>query len=71
MDAAIVENEVKGTWQPIAAKAFVKKIYTQLSAKLVLEKQQTMEVTALFAMLGALLSIGAALMSMSWFNRIA
>jgi Ca-activated chloride channel family protein len=51
--------------------AALKKIYTQLSAKLVLEKQQTMEVTALFAALGALLSLCAALLSMSWFNRIA
>ena len=48
----------------------LKKIYRQLSAKLVLEKQQTMEVTALFAALGAFLSLVAALLSMAWFNRI-
>jgi len=51
--------------------AGLKKIYSQLSAKLVLEKQQTMEVTALFAALGVLLSLSAALLSMAWFNRIA
>ena len=48
----------------------LKKIYRQLSAKLVLEKQQTMEVTALFAALGAFLCLVAALLSMAWFNRI-
>ena len=50
--------------------ADLKKIYRHLSAKLVLEKQQTMEVTALFAGLGALLSLVAALLSMAWFNRL-
>ena len=39
-------------------------------AKLILEKQQTMEITALFAGLGAMLSLIAALLSMAWFNRI-
>ena len=48
----------------------LKKIYRSLSAKLVLEKQQVMEVTALFAAMGALLTLVAALLSMSWFNRI-
>jgi len=48
----------------------LKKIYRHLSAKLVLEKQQVMEVTALFAALGALLTLAAALLSMAWFNRI-
>ncbi len=48
----------------------LKKIYRQLSAKLVLEKQQTMEISALFAALGAALTLIAALLSMAWFNRI-
>jgi len=48
----------------------LKKIYRHLSARLVLEKQQVMEVTALFAALGALLTLAAALLSMSWYNRI-
>jgi len=48
----------------------LKKIYRHLSAKLVLEKRQVMEVTALFAALGALLTLTAALLSMAWFNRI-
>jgi Ca-activated chloride channel family protein len=66
-----IAEATRGEYFRAGDAAALKKIYTQLSAKLVLEKQQTMEVTALFAMLGALLSIGAALMSMSWFNRIA
>ncbi len=50
--------------------ASLKKIYSQLSSKLVLEKRQTMEVTALFAGVGALLAMCAALLSLSWFNRL-
>lgn len=50
--------------------AALKKIYGKLSTKLVLEKRQTMEITALFAALGAALALCAALLSLSWFNRI-
>ncbi len=50
--------------------AALKKIYSQLSSRLVLEKRQTMEITALFAGLGALLAMCAALLSLSWFNRL-
>ena len=50
--------------------AGLKKIYSQLSLRLVLEKRQTMEITALFAGLGALLAMCAALLSLSWFNRL-
>jgi Ca-activated chloride channel family protein len=50
--------------------AGLKKIYSQLSSRLVLEKRQTMEITALFAGLGALLAMCAALLSLSWFNRL-
>ncbi len=51
--------------------ASLKKIYRKLSSKLVLERRQMMEVTALFAALGAVLALCAALLSVSWFNRIA
>ncbi len=60
----------RGEYFRAGNSADLKKIYSRLSAKLVLEKQQTMEVTALFAGLGALLSLIAALMSMTWFNRL-
>lgn len=47
----------------------LKKIYETLHSKLILEKKET-EVTALFAAVGAVLAIMAALMSMFWFNRM-
>ncbi|MGH8619920.1 MAG: VWA domain-containing protein [Burkholderiales bacterium] len=48
----------------------LKKIYRTLGAKLKIEKQETTEVTAVFAALGAALAMLAALLSMLWFNRI-
>ena len=50
--------------------AELKKIYRTLGAKLKIEKQETTEVTAVFAALGAALAMLAALLSMLWFNRI-
>ena len=50
--------------------ASLKKIYTQLSARLVLEKRQRVEVTGVFAVLGAALTLAAAMLSMAWFNRL-
>jgi Ca-activated chloride channel family protein len=66
-----VAAATRGEYFRAGDAATLKKIYSQLSAKLVLEKQQMVEVTALFAALGALLSLAAALMSMTWFNRIS
>jgi Ca-activated chloride channel homolog len=48
----------------------LKKIYQYLSAKLALEKRETTEITSLFVALGAVLAMIAALVSMSWYNRI-
>jgi Ca-activated chloride channel family protein len=48
----------------------LKKIYSALSAKLAFDKQQPMEITALFAALGALLAAFGAALSMLWFNRV-
>jgi Ca-activated chloride channel family protein len=50
--------------------ADLKKIYRTLGAKLKIDKQETTEVTAIFAALGAALAMLAALLSMLWFNRI-
>jgi Ca-activated chloride channel homolog len=47
----------------------LKKIYENLNSRLVLEKRDT-EVSALFAALGALLSVIAAALSVFWFHRI-
>jgi Ca-activated chloride channel family protein len=45
------------------------KIYTHLKSRLIFEKKET-EVTALFTAGAALLSLMAALLSLTWFNRI-
>jgi Ca-activated chloride channel family protein len=47
----------------------LRKIYEGLNARYVLEKKAA-EVTALFAAAGALLAVGAALLSLFWFHRI-
>jgi Ca-activated chloride channel family protein len=47
----------------------LKKIYQNLSAKLVFEKRPT-EITALFAAAAAVLTLLAGLLSLLWFNRI-
>jgi Ca-activated chloride channel family protein len=48
----------------------LKKVYESLSSRLVVERKET-EVTALFAGLGALLSVLAAGLSIWWFGRVA
>lgn len=47
----------------------LKNVYESLSTKLVFEKKET-EITALFALAGAVLATLAAALSMLWFNRI-
>ncbi len=48
----------------------LKKVYESLSSRMVVERKET-EVTALFAALGALLSVLAAGLSVWWFGRVA
>ena len=48
----------------------LKKIYSRLGTKLAFEKQQSTEITALFAGLGALFAGLGALLSLFWFNRV-
>ena len=47
----------------------LKKVYENLSSRLTLEKKET-EISALFALVGALLALLAGGLSMLWFNRI-
>jgi Ca-activated chloride channel family protein len=49
--------------------AELKKIYDSLTAKFVLQREQT-EITAFFAAAAAALLIAAAGLSLAWFNRI-
>jgi Ca-activated chloride channel family protein len=48
----------------------LKKVYQSLSTRLVVEKKET-EISALFAVLGALLVAVAAALSVAWFGRVA
>jgi Ca-activated chloride channel family protein len=48
----------------------LKKVYESLSSRMVVERKET-EVTAVFAALGALLSVLAAGLSLWWFGRVA
>ncbi len=48
----------------------LKKVYQSLSTRLVVEKKET-EISALFAVFGALLVAAAAALSVAWFGRVA
>ncbi|AOB31546.1 hypothetical protein AKI39_13910 [Bordetella sp. H567] len=48
----------------------LKKVYRLLSARLAFDKQDMVEITALFAALGALLAACAGLISLWWFGRV-
>ncbi|ANN67351.1 vWA domain-containing protein [Bordetella bronchialis] len=48
----------------------LKKVYGLLSARLAFDKQDMVEITALFAALGALLAVCAGLLSLWWFGRV-
>ncbi|MBS0303792.1 MAG: VWA domain-containing protein [Proteobacteria bacterium] len=48
----------------------LKKVYEALSARVVVERKET-EITALFAALGGLFALLAAVLSMWWFGRVA
>jgi Ca-activated chloride channel family protein len=65
-----VASTTRGEYFRAANAGDLKKIYRTLGAKLAFEKQRPTEVTAVFAGLGALLALVAALLSLAWFNRI-
>lgn len=48
----------------------LKNIYEHLSARMVVERARTVEVTAIFVAVGALLLVISALCSVLWFNRV-
>jgi Ca-activated chloride channel family protein len=50
--------------------AELKAVYRSLSARLAFEKQDMVEITALFTALGALLAVCAGLLSLWWFGRV-
>lgn len=76
MRVRLDEETLKQIAQKTAAEYFyagtahdLKRVYESLSTRLTLEKRET-EVTALFALAGALLTLLAAGLSLLWFNRI-
>ena len=73
LDEDVLKNiavSTQGEYFRAATAKELKRIYALLGTRLALEKQQGVEVSALFAGLGALLAMVAALLSMLWFNRI-
>src|SRR3954463_16074665 len=64
-----IADVTRGEYFYAGSAGELKKVYQNLNSKLVLETRKT-EITALFAAAAALLALGAALLSMLWFNRI-
>lgn len=76
MRVRLDEETLKAIAQKTAAEYYyagtahdLKKVYQSLSSRLTLEKKET-EVSALFALAGAVLALLAGGLSMLWFNRI-
>jgi len=59
-----------GEYMRATSAGDLKKIYSYLGTRLALEKKQSVEISALFAAIGAALAALGALLSMLWFNRI-
>jgi Ca-activated chloride channel homolog len=64
-----IANLTKGEYFYASTSADLTKIYQSLSSRLVVEKKDT-EVTAFFALAGAIFTVLSGLFSMLWFNRI-
>jgi Ca-activated chloride channel family protein len=64
-----IADVTRGEYFYAGSAGDLKKVYQNLNSKLVLETRKT-EITALFAAAAALLALGAALLSVLWFNRI-
>ncbi len=64
-----IADRTRGEYFHAGTAMDLKKIYQNLNARLVFEKQQT-EITALFSAAAAILVLCSALLSLLWFNRI-
>lgn len=60
----------EGQYTHAGSAADLRKVYTSLTTKLVLERRET-ELTGIFGGLAALFALGAALLSLLWFHRSA
>jgi Ca-activated chloride channel family protein len=64
-----IANITRGQYFYAGSAAELKRIYSELNTKLVLEKKET-EITALFAAAATLLAVIGGMLSVLWFNRI-
>ena len=64
-----IAKETRGEYFYAGTAKDLKKIYTSLKSKLVMERKET-EITALFAAAAAALAVLSALLSLLWFNRV-
>ena len=65
-----IANITRADYFYAGTAADLKTVYQGLSSRLVVEKKET-EITALFALAGALLTVLAAVLSVWWFGRVA
>lgn len=64
-----IANRTQGEYFYAGTAADLKKVYETLSSRLMVEKKET-EISALLALLAAILAMTSAGLSMLWFNRI-
>ncbi|QBK04782.1 VWA domain-containing protein [Hylemonella gracilis] len=65
-----IAQQTRGEYFHAASADALTQVYETLSSRLTLEKKET-EITALLALLGALLVMASATLSMLWFHRVA
>ena len=65
-----IANATRADYFYAGTAADLKTVYQGLSSRLVVEKKET-EISALFALVGALLTVLAAVLSVWWFGRVA
>jgi Ca-activated chloride channel family protein len=65
-----IAKQTQGEYFHAASAEALTQVYENLSSRLTVEKKET-EITALLALLGALLVMASATLSMLWFHRVA
>ena len=66
-----IADTTLGEYYAASSAPELKRIYEQLSTRMAVESASTVEITALFVAVGALLLTISAFCSMLWFNRVA
>jgi Ca-activated chloride channel family protein len=65
-----IASTTHGEYYAATSVQDLKSIYEHLSARMVVERSRTLEVSSLLVALGALLLTAAAVCSLAWFNRV-